>query len=226
MNAILRDANVVKRAVIYYPARDLQEEYLPIAERLTIDSQSPRMQKIIHSYYALGEMLTVNQIPFFVADAEMLQSAKIMSDRVSGYATLQLGNQSQVEMVVVPASVQLPEETRKMLDDFRNAGGTVLMPEETENAEKLVTFRENLPPLFTTDAKLVLAGEFARDGYRIFVLANMAENEFRSSMNISENATSALILDPLTGEKKSETVKDGKVTVNLPPAEARIYLIK
>ncbi|MDO4628175.1 MAG: hypothetical protein Q4C70_03245 [Planctomycetia bacterium] len=226
MNAILRDADVVKRAVIYYPARDLQEEYLPIAERLTIDSQSPRMQKIIHSYYALGEMLTVNQVPFFVADAEMLQSAKIAPNRVSERAALQFGNQSQVEMVVVPAGVQLPEETRKMLDDFRNAGGTVLMPEETENAEKLATFRENLPPRFTTDAKLVLVGEFARDGYRIFVLANMAENEFQSSMNVGKNVTSVLILDPLTGEKKSETVKDERVSVNLPPAEARIYLVK
>jgi hypothetical protein len=220
LNAALRDAQIVKRALLYYPARDLQEEYKPIAERLDTNSQSDRMKQIIGSYYTHGQFLAEHQIPFMAADDQMLKSAKITKD-AEGKATLQIGNQSTIETVLIPSGVALPEETAAFLAEFKKAGGTVI----DENSLHLL---ETLPTPLTAqtgETKTVLLGEFARDGKTVYVLCNSStDSDFAGTLSVSRETKSCEILNPLTGEIQTVPVTDGKIAVHLARIQCLIFV--
>jgi len=54
LNAFLREAQPTPAVLLYYPISDLWAEYLPIAEKLTLESQSEKMKKIIGSFMKPG----------------------------------------------------------------------------------------------------------------------------------------------------------------------------
>lgn len=218
INSVIRNAEVVKRALLYYPARELQEEYLPVAERLSMDRQTDRMHRVIESYYARGQFLMERQIPFFAADDGMLRQAEIV--REGEKAFLALGNQKRIEAVVIPSCVNLPETTKKLFADFRAAGGTVI---DQDSLHLL----EQLPKVISGETKRIVLGEFQRDGYAIFLLTNsLTEETFQGELSVNPAAKECRILNPATGEISTETVRDGKVSVKLNAMESRIFVIR
>jgi hypothetical protein len=66
LNAFLREAQPAPRVLLYYPIYDLWGEYLPVAEKLTMDSQSKKMQRIVNSFMKLGQQMMKKQISFAV----------------------------------------------------------------------------------------------------------------------------------------------------------------
>lgn len=220
LNAALRDAQIVKRALLYYPARDLQEEYKPIAERLDTNSQSDRMKKIIGAYYTHGQFLAEHQIPFMAADDQMLKSAEITKD-AAGKAVIWIGNQSAIETILIPSGVTLPEETAAFLDAFQKEGGLLI----DENSLNLL---ETLPTPLTAQSgepKMVLLGEFARDGKTVYALCNSSTDaEFTGTLSVPRETKSCEILDPLTGEIQTTPVTDGKISVRLEKIQCLIFV--
>ena len=210
----------MKRALLYYPARDLQEEYKPIAERLDTNSQSDRMKQIIGSYYTHGQILTERQIPFMAADDQMLKSAKITKN-AAGKTTIQIGNQSTIETVLIPSGVALPQETAAFLAEFKKEGGTVI----DENSLNLL---ETLPTPLTAqtgETKTVLLGEFARDGKTVYVLCNSSTDaDFTGTLSVPRETKSCEILDPLTGEIQTTQIIDGKININLNKIQCLIFV--
>ncbi len=68
LNAILRAAKPVREVSLYYPITELQEEYLPQADPLSLDKQTKRMQETVKTFEHLGQELVRKQIPFVLSD--------------------------------------------------------------------------------------------------------------------------------------------------------------
>lgn len=219
MNAVLRDASVVKRAVLYYPCRDLQEEYRPTAQRLTTESQSERMQAVIGSYYARGQALADRQIPFMAADEEMLQNAEIVKDE-TGKAFLKLGNQSRLEILSIPGRVNLPENLVKLAADFRAVGGLVIDGEH-------MNLQEQLPRILRGNSEKVSLGEFKRENAEIYVISNaQTDAAFSGELTTASTAKTCIILNPATAEETSCEVQNGVIPVQLEEMKTLIYIVR
>ncbi|MFH1264484.1 MAG: hypothetical protein ABIK89_02065, partial [Planctomycetota bacterium] len=117
LNAILKPARFDRKVLLYYPIHDLWEEYLPVAEPLRLDSQSPRAQRIVGSFMRLGQTLERNQIPFALVDHEQLASATVRPD-----GKLAIGDHS-FEALLLPEDAKLPPEAAEVVRDFRQRGG-------------------------------------------------------------------------------------------------------
>ena len=76
LNAILKPATQQPLVLLYYPVYDLWSEYIPVAQPLSLDSQSERAKKIVGSFMRLGQTLQRNQIPFALIDHEFLAGEK------------------------------------------------------------------------------------------------------------------------------------------------------
>lgn len=220
LNSILRDASIVKRGILYYPCRDLQEEYRPIAEKLTLETQSQRMQAIIASYYAHGQAFMEGQIPFMAADDLMLNEAEIVKS-ASGKAFLKLGNQSQIEILSIPAGVELPENVVRLVSEFRDAGGCVL------NGDDL-PLEPQLPKILNgNDTKNIVLGEFEREGSRIYTLSNArTEGTFTGTLTVSPTARKCTVFDPSTGEKTEAPLQNGTISIQIPPMKTLVWVLQ
>ena len=120
LNAILKPARPDPQVLLYYPIYDLWAEYLPVAEPLQLESQSPRAQRIVRSFDQLGQTLQRNQIPFALIDHERLAAAKVAGD-----GSLAIGNH-RFRTLLLPTDAELPPPAAKVVDQWRQKGGRVL----------------------------------------------------------------------------------------------------
>ncbi len=165
LNAVLRDATICPRALLYYPIEDIQAGFIPTAGRFTMESQPERLQRTVASFIRLGQMLTLSQVPFIVADARYLSAAK----RAGG--TLKLGDRAY-DGLLLPEGVELPgtevlrawdEQDRAVFRDRRDA------PLAFRDLRARIAPAVELDP--PTD--WLVAGSFERAGRRIVLLANV-----------------------------------------------------
>ena len=68
LNAVLRDANMVPEAVLYYPIEELQAEYMPQTKPLDLQKMSPRTRQLVNDFEQAGRELVESQIPFVLSD--------------------------------------------------------------------------------------------------------------------------------------------------------------
>ncbi len=71
LNAILRDADLVPEAVLYYPIRELQAEYVPQADPLDLQKMSPETKRLVSQFEGVGAFLVQHQIPFVLSDKRL-----------------------------------------------------------------------------------------------------------------------------------------------------------
>jgi len=71
LNAVLRNANVVPEAVLYYPISELQAEYTPQADPLDLQKMSTRTKQLVGEFEGTGAFLVRNQIPFVISDKRL-----------------------------------------------------------------------------------------------------------------------------------------------------------
>jgi hypothetical protein len=71
LNAVLRSAEMMPEAVLYYPIRELQAEYVPQADPLDFQKMSPQTKQLVGDFEGVGAFLVKNQIPFVISDKRL-----------------------------------------------------------------------------------------------------------------------------------------------------------
>ena len=217
LNALLRDATLEPDAILYYPIYDLWANYLPVAAPLKADTQPQRAQQLVNSFMLRGQWLTTRQMPFLIADHEVLASAEVRDGKLwirdRGFHT-----------IVLPDGVELPEGAAKVVAKFKADGGQVIPKDMNDRPDGAV--RENKrgqsgrlwPP-----SDRVILGRFKRDGREILLLLNVGAQAYTGGVSVGYPSTWWLA-DPATGEVRREVYQQGGIVVSL-PANATIVLV-
>jgi hypothetical protein len=197
--------------LLYYPIRDLWEEYLPVAEPMRLPSQSPRAQQIVGSFMRLGRTLGRSQIHFALVDHEKLASAAVGPE-----GKLTIGDYA-FEALVLPADVRLPAEAAEVVEAFRQQEGRVLvdkLPESPLTAESLADKLQPAYRILPASERIVL-GRFLRDGRPVLLVVNVGREAYRGTLT-TRSAGSWLRMDPATGTmERATTDPSGRVELEL-----------
>ena len=217
LNALLRDAQPTPRVVLYYPIADVWSEYKPIAEKLTAESQSPRLQRIVASFVGLGQRLTRGQVSFVMADHEMLSGARTRQNQ------LVIAGRS-FNAVVLPAEVRLPGETAAALKRFEKAGGRVLRETLGQKIDPSALAFAHVNGRLHEPAERLVMGRFARQGRAIVMVVNVSDTGCERTMTLRD-AAQWTVADPATGAVTTvETAGQGQVTLAMPAKATRIFI--
>jgi hypothetical protein len=217
LNALLRPAKPAPTVLLYYPIYDLWAEYLPVAAKLSLESQSPRAQQILQSFWNTGRHLLTSQIPFALVDHELLASAQLRD------GALWIRNQ-KFDAVVLPADVELPAQANALLQRFESAGGKVLRytdPAKPLNLAPLI----NLPSQTRIDpaSDHIVLGRFLRDNRPLLILVNVGADPYTGRVNLTPGPWS--LANPSTGEiRPLITPPSGAPTLPLPARSAAILI--
>lgn len=210
LNAFLREAQPVPRVLLYYPIYDLWGEYLPIAEKLTLDSQSKRMQQIVNSFMKLGQRMVTEQISFAVVDHELLAGAKILDK------DLWIAGQ-RFEALVLPAAVELPGPAAEVVEQFKATGGKVLLDKTLGQA---IDF-DSLDSVYASGRLVVqndqiIVGRFSRQGRDILIIVNVAGESYSGRIS-GKNSARWLIAHPDNGQIERITTDElGRMAISVP----------
>jgi len=220
LNAVLREAKPAPTVLLYYPIYDLWGEYIPIAEKLTLESQSKRMQQIVNSFLSLGQRMVKEQISFAVVDHELLAPAAVLRQQDAGAQVrdkaIWIGGH-RFEALVLPAAAELPAPAAALVEQLKEAGGKVLTDGSSGQAGSL----DSLDGVYTSGRLAVpydriIVGRFSRQGRDILVLVNASAEPYSGKIS-GKNSASWLIAHPDSGQiERITTDESGKITVSLP----------
>jgi hypothetical protein len=210
INAVLREAQPIHRVLLYYPIYDLWSEYIPIAGKLTLDSQSKRMQQIVNSFLKLGQQIVKKQISFVVVDHELLASAKVRDNDIwiAG---------RRFEALVLPAAVELPEAAEAIVKKFEATGGKVLQGNTSGQA---INF-DSLSSIYVSGKLAVpndqiIVGRFSRQGGEILILVNVGSDPYSGKISVG-NRAQWLIAHPDSGQVELITTDEsGELAISIP----------
>jgi len=210
INAFLREAQPEPHVLLYYPIYDLWGEYMPVAEKLTLSSQSKRMQQIVNSFMKLGQQMVKEQISFSVVDHELLASAKIHDKDIW------IAGQ-RFEALVLPAAVELPGPVRTVVELFKAIGGKVLLDHtsgQTIDFGSLGSIYASGRLALPNDQMIV--GRFSRQGRDILILVNVGSNPYSGRISGGNN-TQWLIAYPDSGQiERIKIDESGRMAVSVP----------
>ncbi len=216
LNALLREARVDAKVLLYYPIHDLWSEYLPVAGPLSRDSQSPRAQQVIRSFEELGRRMLTTQVPFALVDHELLSAAELRDGLwIKG---------RRFDALVLPAGVELPEAAADVIARYQAAGGHVLRDGGSDAAVKTRWLTElaaggHLQPA----CDRVVAGRFGRNGREILLLVNVGDRPYAGKCRLSGSSWS--LAEPASGQVKPVLPdREGNAALNL-PAESAVVLV-
>ena len=218
INAFLREAQPVPRVLLYYPIYDLWGEYLPVAAKLTLDSQSKRMQDIVNSFMKLGQQLVKDQISFAVVDHELLAGAKILDKDIW------IAGQ-RFEALVLPATVELPRSAQVVVNQFKAIGGKVLLDKTSGQAIDL----DSLNNVYASGRLIVpnnqiIVGRFSRQGRNILMLVNVDSDSYSGRIS-GKNSEQWLIAHPDSGQIERITTDESAMMAISIPSHSVILLI-
>jgi hypothetical protein len=217
LNALLREARPAPRVLLYYPIVDAWAEYKPVAEKLTAESQAPRLCRVVDSFMDLGQRMTRGQASFVLADHEVLAGARI-EDNV-----LCVGEQ-RFTTVVLPAGATLPSGAAGALECFAARGGCVLRERVDKKIDAALVGTAYENGRLNESADRLVIGRFIRQGREMIVLVNVGGTPCERVMS-AENAAKWVVADPATG--KIEAVRrEGRdrIVVSLGPRATRVYI--
>ncbi len=205
LNAVLRNAALQTNVLLYYPVWDLWAEYIPVAEKLTLASQSKRANRIVNSFMSLGRQMTRRRISFALADHNLLANAQMRHRLlwVKGRA---------FDTIVLPAAVELPERVAKVAEQLKSHGGTVIQAgPQTPDFDAISPAAGTLSP----PSDRIVIGRFTRDGREILLVVNVGAQSYSGKISI-QNPESWLAADPATARiTKAESDQTGQVPLSL-----------
>ena len=218
LNALLREAQPAPAVLLYYPIYDLWAEYVPVAEKLTLESQSERMRQIVGSFMKLGQQMVREQISFALIDHELLAQADV-HDKAIWIAG------RRFEALVLPALVELPVSAAKVVERLRAAGGKILLDKSSGQGmdDDLLSGVYANGRLAESNDRIVV-GRFSRQGRDILVVVNIAAEPYAGNISI-QDGTRWLVARPDSG--KIEPVKtdhSGKIALSLPSRGAVLLI--
>jgi hypothetical protein len=216
LNAVLRQAQPQPEVLLYYPIYDLWAEYLPVAEPLRLESQSPRAQRLVSSFMRLGQTLQRHQVPCCLIDHEFLASAQVTDDgriRIQGrpYRT-----------ILLPEGSELPPPAAAVVEAFRARGGQVLV----DRPETRGSLLEQVPRPYRVSpaSDRLTLGRFVRDGREILLLVNVGREAYRGQLS-GETRGRWTALDPATGEIRGCDLDEaGRLPVSLAARQSILLL--
>lgn len=221
LNAVLKPAQWQPEVLLYYPIYDLWAEYRPVAEPLSLASQSPRAQRLVQSFNRLGQILQRHQVPFALVDHESLGRASVEPD-----GRLRLAGR-HFKAIVVPERVELPEPVGATLADFQKRGGTVLRDGAEGRALSAQDLLTALNPRFrlSPPQEAITLGQFSRDGHTVLILVNVGRSTYQGNL-LGASAGDWLLLDPASGNMtRVRAAASTGLPTQLAPA-ATVLLIK
>jgi hypothetical protein len=197
LNAVLKPARFDRRVLLYYPIHDLWEEYLPVAEPLRLDSQTPRTQQIVGSFMHLGRTMQRAQIPFALADHRFLAEAKVDGGR------LRIAD-SEFESLVIPHGAGLPSDAAAVVEQFERQGGRVVHDEGAAATRSKEALIEVLQPVFRLQpaSETISLGSFVRDGRTVLLLVNVGTEAYSGQL-IADKARRWSAFDATNGHIRS-----------------------
>jgi hypothetical protein len=218
LNAVLRDAQPAPKVLLYYPIYDLWAEYKPVAEKLTMQTQSERMQQIQKSFLELGRRMLKRQISFAVTDHEFLANAEVRN------SDLIIGPQ-RFEALVLPAGVELPGQVAEKLKRFEDSGGRIFRAEpllSEADFSMLSGIYEN--GALSVKSDRIIVGRFVRDERDILLVVNVGAKPYTGAVKAAE-ANEWVAAEPAGGRLERAGVdENGRITVSLPPRGALLLI--
>ena len=217
LNAILKPAQGAAKTLLYYPIYDLWAEYLPTAEPLRLESQSPRAQRIVGSFMRLGETLQRSQVPFVLVDHENLARATARAD-----GGLVLAGR-RYEALVLPDGVELPAQAAQVVERGRREGLRVLAGPWDETSLSARSLVERLHPDYRISpaSATVCLGQFVRDGRAIVVAVNVGRQPYAGELAPAiAHAGPWQQLDPAGGSiRPAPNDASGRIRLSLAPRQ-------
>ena len=212
LNAVLKPARPAPQVLLYYPIYDLWSEYLPVAERLTLESQSPRAKRIVASFMRTGRRLQRRQIPFSLIDHEHLAGATAKPN-----GTLVIHDQ-RYKALILPEGSELPPPARAVADAFCRHGGRII----ADRSEAQQSLLEQLQPEFRIApvSERIALGQFIRDGRQILLAVNVGRQAYDGHLT---GQTSGIwhTMDPSTGAiVRCEKDEAGHISLKLAGRQA------
>ena len=218
LNAILREAQFAPHVLLYYPIYDLWPEYLPVAEKLTQDSQSAKLREIVSSFLELGQRMTRRQVPFALVDHESLAGAEVRDGSlcIAGHS---------FDALVLPAGVELPLSVASVTERFKANGGKVFS-DETAKAQIDFDVLAAVSPVgrLAVPNDRIAIGHFLREGRKILLVVNVAAEPYAGEIALGSN-TQWLVAHPDSGQLEQLTRNpSGQATLAIPPRGAVLLI--
>jgi len=220
LNALLKPARIAPEVLLYYPVRDLWAEYLPVAEPLSLGSQSPRAQRIVGSFSRLGQSLQRSQVPFALIDHEFLAAAKVEAD-----GSLRHG-EHRFRSLVVPADVELPPPAAAVVEQFRKQGGRVAIAGGAAGALSRPALLAAIQPALriAPASDTITLGSFVRDGRRILLLVNVGKQPYEGKIQVGPGA-GWQVFDPADGSVRPAEPADAvHLKFQLGPRQSLLFV--
>ena len=222
INAVVREAEPVKNVLLYYPAYDMQREFIPETEPLMDEhNQSETMKTVIGSAFSAGRSLVQAQIPFVWADYLALKMADVRDGKII------LGGHS-FDAIIFPAGIVMPEEVKLISDDMEKQGGKVISA-PAQCTPEFVSEAVAPAERFSPSIPQLVYGKFTRDGRTIYLVLNASDSDYAGTLSVAKNSRWT-VLDPDTGditEIKSVDDSAGKcLPISLKSLQTLIYVSK
>lgn len=203
LNAILREATPQYTALLYYPSAELQREYRPTAQPLSLEAQSERMKEVVGSFDRLGDILVRSQVPFILVDDRGVRDWV----RRSGRGDWPL---------FVPRGVEISPDIAGL--------GLKIRCDDSDDAVSMENVRQKLAAeteTFDPPSRWLTFGKFLRDGKTIYVVVNADDKAYHGVLRTPETVGTATgsQLDPATGVMTSLPT-GGNLPVTLEPSQA------
>lgn len=217
INAIVRDAEPVKTVLLYYPAYDLQREFIPETEPLMDEhNQSEIMKTVIGSAFSTGRSLAQSQIPFVWADYLALQDAGFRNGKIV------IGGH-EFGTLVIPQGVTLPASIKSLVSEAAGAGMEVIRAPKECTAEFI---RESIhsEERFEPALPQLVYGKFTRDGRTIYLVLNSSESDYEGTLSVTKGGTWR-VLDPDSGEISSVKSDGTSLPISLKPLQTLLYVL-
>ena len=218
LNALLRDARLDPDVLLYYPIYDLWAEYLPVADRMTLESQSARAKRIVQSFLQLGQRLSKVQVSFALVDHELLGAAEVRDGRIAIRS-------HGFDAIVLPSGVSLPASASGVVDRFRAAGGRVMCDGDAAKPVDLdaLANRRSVGHLRPACDHIVV-GRFVRDRRQILLVVNVGGKPYAGRVCTPGNGRWWLA-DPATGRITPSRTDGGEWARLSMPAHAAMVLV-
>jgi hypothetical protein len=218
VNSILAQAERQADVLLYYPIYDLWAEYLPVAEKLTVASQSARAQKLVSSFSKLGQQLQRQQVSFTLVDHEYLAQAK-----TNKAGALTIGSRDY-HAILFPADVELPAAAEKVVSTFANKGGIVWRDNAGEFSRDAILHDSPQRATGLEPATQQIAlGRFQRAGHAMLLVVNVSTKQYEGKIRTDRHGWWAC-LDPADGSQRSLKTSDGYLPLSLAANQSVILI--
>lgn len=221
INSLVMEADPVRKVLLYYPVYDLQREYIPTAEQISLRTQSSLTGITETSFSELGANLLKTQTQFVLVDYLTLEKAAINEN-----GSIQIGP-NQYTSIVFPKGVVFPSTVTNLVAQAKKKGVKTVSADDfdenpaPEDLSELVGSVDRLSP----SSASIAFGKFTREGREIYLLVNTGRDNYAGDLE-GLKGKRYIVSDPQTGEVSDEQkLLENRITLNLAPLQTKIFTI-